>query len=138
MANQLDRLLEGVSDNVTVHGSVARLMRNIAAEAEQAGTAINPAASTALGGSLKTHAETIASHVLANTPVIAATPPVHATPAHAHDKHDPHAAHDQHGAHDPHAAHGHGVVPEEQVEDHRTKRQIAADERAAARAAEGE
>jgi hypothetical protein len=126
MANQLDRLLDGVSDNASVHGSVSRLMRNIAAEAEHAGTAINPAASTALGESLKTHADHIASHVLANTPVIAATPPVHAVPAHPHDH--------EHGAHHEHDA-GAEAQP---VEDHRTKRQIAADERAAARAAEGE
>jgi hypothetical protein len=127
MANQLDRLLEGVSDNNSVHGSVSRLMRNIAAEAEHAGAAINPAASTALGESLKTHAEHIASHVLANTPVIAATPPVHAKPAHAHDSHDSHVGHD------PHAADALEVGTEQPAEDHRTKRQIAADERAAAR-----
>jgi hypothetical protein len=82
MANQLDRLLEGVSENASVHASVARLIRNIAAEAEHAGMGY---ASAALGGSLNMYADHIASHVLANTPVIAATPPVHAVPAHPHE-----------------------------------------------------
>jgi hypothetical protein len=147
MANQLDRLLEGVSENTTVHGSVARLMRNIAAEAGAAGTAINPAASTALGDSLKTHAESIASHVLANTPVIAATPPVHAKPAHdasTSAQHDPHAAHGHGHAHDASTSAQHADAQPgydadgNPVEDHRTKRQIAADDRAAAKAAAAE
>jgi hypothetical protein len=112
MANNLDRLLEGVSDNTSIPASVARLMRNIAAEAEHAGTAINPAASTALGEMLKANADHIAHHVMANTPVIAATPPVHPMPAHPHD-------------------HEHGHDAGEAQTEHRTKRQIAADERAA-------
>jgi hypothetical protein len=133
MANQLDRLLEGVTDNATIHGSVARLMRNIAAEAEQAGTAINPAASTALGQSLLTHAEHLASHVLANTPVIAATPPVHAAPKHPHD----HGHEHEHGHDDGYPA----ATPDISADappDHRTKRQIAADERKAEAEAETE
>jgi len=79
MANNLDRLLEGVTENPAIHASVTRLMHNIAAQADIAG-GNNPAAALALATMLRARAEHIAASVLANTPVIAATPPVHPVP----------------------------------------------------------
>jgi len=87
MANNLDRLLDGVTASPTIHAGVVRLMHNIAVQADAA-AGDNPGAAAALAAMLRTRAEQIASHVLANTPMIAATPPVHPVPGAQNDPAD--------------------------------------------------
>jgi hypothetical protein len=188
MANNLDRLLQGVSENTNIRPGIVQLLHNIATQAGDG--ADNPAAAMALAALLRERAEHIAGHVMANTPMILATPPVHLLPvdpdhetkdaeealakakadhervlgaaqqtaAHvdaaqaevdrkrakrheddkaravAEAKMTPHekAAYDAEHAHD--HGHGHGEAgaePAAAEPDHRSKRQIAADERAA-------
>jgi|SRR5579859_901336 len=76
MANQLDRLAEGLAQTPTLLASVERLIGNVVRELAGSGSA----QAEALAQSLGAHATTLGHLVLAGTPMIAATPPVHPDP----------------------------------------------------------
>ena len=70
MANELDTLSAGVTENGTVIGSAITLIQNIAAMLAAAGT--DPVKLAELAATLKANTDALANAVVANTPVVPA------------------------------------------------------------------